>query len=67
MLAAPTAFPACIEELNSPQDQLCLGQLRTDWRTLVSVVLGVSVLTLDICVEIKTLLTSILNVLVMSY
>lgn len=50
-----------------PQDQPCLGQLRINWRMFVSAVLDFSVLILDIFVEIKTFLTSILNVLVMSY
>lgn len=50
-----------------PQDRLCLEQLRINWRMLVSAVLDFSVLILDIFVEIKTFLTSILNVVVMSY
>lgn len=50
-----------------PQDQPCLGQLRVNLRMLASAVLDFSVLILDIFVEIKTFLTSILNVLVMSY
>lgn len=49
-----------------PQDRLCLGQLRINRRMLVSAVLDFSVI-LDIFVEIKTFLTSILNVVVMSY
>lgn len=43
-----------------------LGAIK-NWRMLVSAVLDFSVLILDIFVEIKTFLTSILNVLVMSY
>lgn len=50
-----------------PQDRLCLGQLRINRRMLVSAVLDFSVLILDIFVEIKTFLTSILNMVVMSY
>lgn len=49
------------------QCRLCLGQLRINRRMLVSAVLDFSVLILDIFVEIKTFLTSILNVVVMSY